>query len=46
MKIQVSLTFLVLAYTGCPRKEAVKRVSNKAIVDIRLRPPVLPLVSH
>ena len=27
IKIHISLTFLVVAYTGCPRKEAVKRVS-------------------
>ena len=27
IKIQIGLTFLVLAYPGCPRKEAVKRMS-------------------
>jgi len=27
IKIQVGLTFLLLAYPGCPRKEAVKQAS-------------------
>jgi len=27
IKIQIGLTFMVLAYPGCPGKEAVKRVS-------------------
>ena len=32
IKIQIGLTFLVLAYTGHPRKEAIKRVSVFAVV--------------
>jgi len=32
IKIQIGLTFLVPAYTGCPGKEAVKRVSVWCLV--------------
>jgi len=35
-KIQTGLTFLVPAYPGCPRKEAVKRVSvgQSSVCDV------------
>jgi len=36
IKIQTGLTFLVPAYPGCPRKEAIKRVSVCQIPSLDL----------
>jgi len=37
IKIQIGLTFLMLAYPGCSGKEAVKRMSCQVITIIRIR---------